>query len=235
MGLPHCSTGCDFTRCTLLVAGERPDHNPAARTAHATRAIAHSRAGTLLLLLSSLELRIRRLRSFDSCAGRSRLCGNRARAKTQMSLASSLSRYVVHPLWDLKDGSRRLRILRELERSQWLPLDVQRRRQRERLERILQYAAAHSPYYQRLFEHERFDPENFQPDAFRALPPLTKAIIRGATDDILSDEFERSQLGVHKTGGSTGVALTTYFDHDWIETRTADAMRSDSGPAVSMV
>src|SRR6185312_6731026 len=144
-----------------------------------------------------------------------------------MSLASSLSRYVFHPLWDLKEGSRRLRILRELERSQWLPFEVLRARQRKRLERILAYAATHSPYYRRLFQQQGFDPKNFQLHTFRALPLLTKSVIRASTDEILSTEFKRDELGMHKTGGSTGVALTTYFDRDWIETRTADAMRSD--------
>lgn len=144
-----------------------------------------------------------------------------------MSLASSLSRYVFHPLWDLKEGSRRLRTLHELERSQWLPLAVLRARQRECLERILVYAGTCSPYYRRLFQEQRFEPAKFQLAAFRALPLLTKAIIRASTDEILSTEFKRSELGMHKTGGSTGVALTTYFDRNWLETRTADAMRSD--------
>lgn len=120
-----------------------------------------------------------------------------------------------------------MRILRELERSQWLPLEVLRTRQRERLERILAYAATHSPYYRGLFKQHGFEPKNFRLTAFRALPLLTKSIIRASTDEILSTEFKRSELGVHKTGGSTGVALTTYFDRNWIEVRTADAMRSD--------
>jgi len=140
---------------------------------------------------------------------------------------SSLSRHVFHPLWDLKDGRRRLRILRELERSQWLPLETLRARQSERLARILRYAAAHSPYYERVFRQLRLDPGNFQSADLQALPLLTKAIIRSSTDEILSREFARSALGAHKTGGSTGVALTTYFDRDWLEPRTADALRSN--------
>jgi phenylacetate-CoA ligase len=144
-----------------------------------------------------------------------------------MPFMSSLSRHVFHPLWDLKDGSRRLRILRELERSQWLPLETLKARQDERLRQMLRYAAAQSPYYEQLFRAHRFDPDHFQLPAFKALPLLTKAIIRASTDEILSREFARSALGEHKTGGSTGVALTTYFDRDWLETRTADALRSD--------
>lgn len=144
-----------------------------------------------------------------------------------MSVMSSLSRHVFHPLWDLKDGSRRLKVLRELERTQWLPQATLRARQRERLQHILGYAAAHSPYYERLFRQSGFDPARFEEAAFARLPLLTKSIIRSSTDEILSRQFTRAQLGEHKTGGSTGVALTTYFDRDWLEIRTADALRSD--------
>src|SRR5579864_2303087 len=144
-----------------------------------------------------------------------------------MPLMSTLSRHVFHPLWDIKDRSHRLRILRELERSQWLPQDVLRARQQERLVALLRYAGKNSPYYESLFRTQHFDPARFTLEAFQALPLLTKATIRACTDEILSREFSRSELGVHRTGGSTGVALTTYFDQGWRETRTADAMRSD--------
>jgi phenylacetate-CoA ligase len=132
-----------------------------------------------------------------------------------------------YPLWDLKDGRSRLRILRELNRTQWLPLEALQQRQHERLGQILQYAAGHSPYYQRVFRQHGFDPGSFTPAEFRALPLLTKAIIRSSTDEILSREFQRSALGQHKTGGSTGVALTTYFDQAWLDPRKADALRTD--------
>ena len=144
-----------------------------------------------------------------------------------MSVMSSLSRRVFHPLWDLKDGSRRLKVLRELERTQWLPQETLRARQRERLQNILRYAAAHSPYYERLFRLSAFDPAHYEEAAFARLPLLTKSIIRSSTDELLSRQFTRAQLGEHKTGVSTGVALATYFDRDWLEIRTADALRSD--------
>ena len=46
-------------------------------------------------------------------------------------------------------------ILRELERTQWLPLEVLQARQHERLQAILRYAATNSPYYERLFREQR--------------------------------------------------------------------------------
>ena len=146
---------------------------------------------------------------------------------TNVSVMSALSRHVFHPLWDLKDGSQRLRTLRALRRTQWLPPQELERRQRARLEAIVRYAAEHSPYYGELFRAQGFDPRHFDAAAFARLPLVTKAVIRSCTDSMLSRQFSREQLGHHKTGGSTGVALTTYFDREWLEIRTADALRSD--------
>jgi phenylacetate-CoA ligase len=140
---------------------------------------------------------------------------------------STLSRHVFHPLWDVKDRSPRLRLLRQLQRTQWQPRAQLEALQRERLQAIVRYAAEHSPYYARLFREHGFDAGHFTPEQFSALPVLTKAIIRSSTDEILSRQFKRSELGEHKTGGSTGVALTTYFNEDWRIRRTADYMRSD--------
>jgi phenylacetate-CoA ligase len=144
-----------------------------------------------------------------------------------MHFTSALSHYVFNPLWDIKDGRRRLRILRQLERSQWLPSTTLQARQLARLQSLLKYAAANSAYYQGLFRQNHFDPDNFRMEEFQSLPLLTKSIIRASTDEILSREYPRSALGSHRTGGSTGVALTTYFDRDWLEPRSADALRSN--------
>jgi phenylacetate-CoA ligase len=144
-----------------------------------------------------------------------------------MPLMSALSRHVFHPLWNLKDGKHRLRILPGLLRSQWSSVEALRERQVQDLRRIVRYAARNSPYYGRMFAEQRFNPEQFTLEAFQGLPVLTKADIRASTDEILSREFARSTLGMHKTGGSTGVALTTYFDPEWLELRSADALRSN--------
>ena len=78
-----------------------------------------------------------------------------------------------------------------------------------------------------MFKEHGFDPKNFDITAFTGLPLLTKAIIRESTEEILSREFTRDELGTHKTGGSTGVSLTTYFDQNWREVRAADTLRAN--------
>jgi phenylacetate-CoA ligase len=144
-----------------------------------------------------------------------------------MAVMSALSRHVFHPLWDIKDRSARLRLLRELQRSQWWPRERLEALQQERLRAIVRYAGEHSPYYGELYRAHGFDPHRFDLTQFRALPVLTKALIRSSTDRMLSRAFAKEQLEFHKTGGSTGVSLTTYFDRDWWEQRTAAALRSD--------
>ena len=144
-----------------------------------------------------------------------------------MSLVSALSRHVFHPLWDLKDGSVRVRTLRELRRTQWLSLEAMRQRQLERLRVAVRYAGGNCPHYQRVFAEAGFNPENFELADFTRLPLLTKADIRTRTPDLLAKNVARESLGFHKTGGSTGVSLTTYFDTRWQEVRNADAMRAN--------
>ena len=63
---------------------------------------------------------------------------------------------------------------------------------------------------------------------FHRLPVLTKRDIRQNGDALLSSEFRREDLVEARTGGSTGTALTLYFDEACQEVRGhAAAMRSD--------
>ena len=101
-----------------------------------------------------------------------------------MPVMSALSRHIFHPLWNVKDGKRRLRILPALLRSQWRTVEEMRAGQLRDLQRILSYAAKNSPYYTRLFAEHGFDPDHFSLEAFRALPVLTKADIRASTDQM---------------------------------------------------
>lgn len=141
---------------------------------------------------------------------------------------SWLSRYIFHPLWDLKDGSKRLRVLNELEKSQWCSARDLYEMQSQRAERIVKYAGRHSPYYESLFHRCGFDvTAAWNYEKFRQLPLLTKADIRANSADMISSAFSKERLGSHKTGGSTGVSLQTYFDKAWLETRTGDALRAD--------
>ena len=62
---------------------------------------------------------------------------------------------------------------------------------------------------------------------FRRFPLLRKKDIRESGDGLISERFRREDLDEARTGGSTGTALTLYFDERCQELRNAAAMRSD--------
>lgn len=138
-----------------------------------------------------------------------------------------LSKHLFFRLWEYKDGSSRLAFLRELNQSQWLPEDVLRKRQWERLTEIVRYAHQNCAYYQHSIDSRKLDEYLESPDAFAGFPMLTKADVRHAAPELISAEFSREKLLSTKTGGSTGKALVLYFDEKCQEMRNAAAMRSD--------
>lgn len=138
-----------------------------------------------------------------------------------------LSKHVFFPLWEFKDGAHRREYLRDLSASQWFALETLRDRQWERVREVVGYAFEHCPYYQRQLAGTGFDGSLRDWGDFRRLPLLTKQDIREYGDALLSREFQPKDLVQSKTGGSTGTALTLYFDERCQQLRNAAAIRSD--------
>lgn len=144
-----------------------------------------------------------------------------------MRAANWISRHVVHPLWDWKDGSSRLKVLRELERSQWLPEAKLLERQERLLRAACLHAATHVPHYRDAFSAAGLDPSSMTIERLRRLPLLSKGKIRELGAELIAEGLSPEQLRFHKTGGSTGVSLQTFFDNAWEERRNADALRAN--------
>lgn len=138
-----------------------------------------------------------------------------------------LSKHVFFPLWEFKDGAHRSQYLRELSVSQWLDAATLRQRQWDRIGEVVEYAFKHCLYYQQRFAGAGFDGTLRDWSDFRRLPLLTKQDVRENRDGLLSRKFHRDELVEARTGGSTGTALTLYFDGRCQELRNAAAMRSD--------
>ena len=138
-----------------------------------------------------------------------------------------LSKHLFFPLWEIKDGAHRRQYWRELARSQWMDAAAIRSRQWERTRAAVAYAFENCPYYQITFTKAGLRGAPRDLEEFRALPLLTKGEIRQNTDGLLSREFDRADLIEARTGGSTGKALTVYFNERCQEARNAAAMRSD--------
>src|SRR5436190_12381905 len=141
-------------------------------------------------------------------------------------MLSWLSKHFFFHLWEFKDGAHRGRYLRELEASQWLDKRVLRERQWQSVRQMVAYAFRHCPYYGARFAAAGFDGTLRDWESFRRLPLLSKQDIRANAERLLSDQFRRDQLVEARTGGSTGVALTVYFDERCQQMRNAAQMRS---------
>jgi len=139
-----------------------------------------------------------------------------------------LSRNLFYPLWDLKDGSIKLKELKSLEQTQWHSAAYLVEQQWNRLKEMLNYVYANCDYYKATFQNSGITPQDINaPDALLKLPILTKKDIQENTERLISKGFTKSSLITAKTGGSTGVALKLYFDKQCGDKRNAAAIRSD--------
>jgi phenylacetate-CoA ligase len=121
-----------------------------------------------------------------------------------------------------------LKELSALDQQQWWSLEQLRELQLNRLERLLQYAAKHSPFYRQVFSAQNLALDDLPSwKAFQQIPVTTKHDIRNQTDQFISDEYDKNNLVTAKTGGSTGVSLNLFFDEKCQERRNAAQMWAD--------
>ncbi len=132
--------------------------------------------------------------------------------------------YVTYPVWDLWDGTGRLRELRFLRRSQYLGVEELLQLQLQRLRSITSYAHRHCRFYR---ERWASAPQLERLDDMRQIPIVEKADVSDHANELISSEFDADRLVGAKTGGSTGAALRVYFDEACQKSRNAAAMRTD--------
>ena len=83
-----------------------------------------------------------------------------------------------------------------------------------KLRNILVHAYETSPYYRKAWEAIGFRPSVvFNLDDLQQLPFLTKDIIREQKALLLSERFQRHELDISATGGTTGTQTSFYMNH----------------------
>ena len=139
-----------------------------------------------------------------------------------------LNRNVMHPLMAWRGGSRHLKHLRELRKTQFDAPEVIRERQRAALKAQLQHAWDTVPYYRAAWGRAGVHPGDVKCLAdLEAFPILTKADIRRHERALVSCAYDVAKLRVKRTSGSTGVPLTIYCDEPAMQWKTACTIRSD--------
>lgn len=128
-----------------------------------------------------------------------------------VNIQPALTRKILLPIWTRMTRSPYLRYLDTLRREQWQSREAIEKQQFTKLKKLLLYAYKTTPYYRRLWDSVGFSPENFSRiGEFRALPILTKDIVRKNFDDLRAQGYPEKNLIKNATGGSTGTPLTLY-------------------------
>lgn len=115
------------------------------------------------------------------------------------------------PAYDVARGTRTMQCLRELEESQWWPLDRIQEMQAQRLRRLVQYAYGLVPHYRSAMKERGVFPSDIRTAAdLVALPVLTRSFIQEHREELVAEGFPRERLRSTQTSGSTGIPLQFY-------------------------
>ncbi len=141
-----------------------------------------------------------------------------------MDLIRPLSRYVVAPLYALKEKSNLFKYVREFDRKQWLPVDVLKKHQLAKLRDILIHSYETVAFYQERFKTVGFNPYRLSNlNQLQSIPLLTKKDIIDNTEKMISKNYPVDKLIPACTGGSTGTQLHFYTDRKSVNQKNACA------------
>jgi len=115
------------------------------------------------------------------------------------------------PVLDLSRGTKTMKCLNELEKSQWWSRDKVLELQNQRLRQLVQHAYDNVPYYRRLFDDRALRPSDIEnaKDLVK-LPALNKRLIRSNFDSLMAPGFPAKEMIPNCTAGSTGEPLRFY-------------------------
>jgi len=141
--------------------------------------------------------------------------------------SSWIRRRLFIPLWVAREGSPRLRYLRELEASQHEGLQRLQGEQFERLREILSYAYDQCDYYRDQFTKCNVKIDAIQgPDDLRNVPFLSKRQLQEQGSRLIAAGYRGRRLSKFKTGGSTGTPVVVWKDPETVEKGAAAGMRA---------
>ena len=120
-----------------------------------------------------------------------------------------------------------LRLLKQMERDQWLAPEKLRALQWERLTQVLRHCQENVPYYARTFAEAGVRAEQIQsPEDMARLPLLSKDDVRHHQEEMVA-RGRGDRLYPLTTSGSSGVPVRIMLDHAAYERRQAAWMRGD--------
>jgi phenylacetate-CoA ligase len=126
-------------------------------------------------------------------------------------------------------GSQSLKLLAEIGQAPFASPEETRADQLRRLSALLAHAEARVPYYRELFRALGIQSRDIRSlEDFARLPILTKDIIRERWRELIREDAPLETLSRHHSGGSTGVPLTFYREHAYMDASEAGTFRNFS-------
>ena len=114
---------------------------------------------------------------------------------------------------DVVNGTSILATLKELNKSQFWPLEKQQEYQFEKFLQLLHHSVENVPYYRDLFREEKLVLADIkEPDDICKIPILTKEIAREKNDQLIAQNVDRMKVIKGVTGGTTGPPLKVLRD-----------------------
>ena len=139
-----------------------------------------------------------------------------------------LVRHVLYPLYYWRNKDARLQHLRYLEAAAKYTPEALNALRLHRLQRLLNHAQQHVPFYRERFAKAGFNPRLMQRvEDIQQLPCLTKADIQQHGQQLLSEHCKPAQLMRDSSGGSTGEPTHYYKDRAYHQLRAVDQIRHD--------
>lgn len=137
-----------------------------------------------------------------------------------------LIRNVLYPLWALKNSSRRLRYLTELEKSQYWSTNKLVDQQWVLFKAMVSHAFETCPYYRQKFRETGISPGDLRSRAdIHSVPTITKEEIQEHRDEMISTMYSTSSLISDMTGGSTGSPMQFYYEKERLDSRVGATLR----------
>jgi len=112
--------------------------------------------------------------------------------------------------------------------SEYHSLEDRKRRQWEKLKRILHHAYYNVPFYRRKFDEANIKPENVKTkDDFKKIPITTKReLMRNFPQNVIAKNYSLKNLRFSNTSGASGRFLMLANDHEDINHKYAAKLRS---------
>jgi len=124
-----------------------------------------------------------------------------------------VANYFGFPIQDFVKKTKILPTLKNLQESQYWNKERMYKYRLLKLQRLVNHAYNHVPYYTELFDAHGISPEHIKTlEDIKKIPILTKELARKNQKKLVAINVDFKYIKKGKTGGTTGVPLTVYSD-----------------------